>query len=307
MQFFGGLDNRRYRLLYSTNRLFYTQFSFTAQAYYDLRDYNAFEDVTAPGASSFTRLITQRYRRVVYGGAASAGVYAERFGQLSGTIRAERQSVRSIELRSPGAGSIAEEQAVISLSLGTTIDTQDRWPYPHSGLLFTAAYTSAQRGLGSDIAFTRLEASFDQFIPAGRQRWTLHPRFRFQYGDRTMPKAEEFRLGGMPLFFGMRESEFTGRQLLLGSFELRYQLPVKVLFDSFVSIRYDVGRTWDVPEHITFADLRHGAGIAISLDSPLGPADFGVGQSFLFVHRAAGTDLVRGPMTTYFSIGVELW
>lgn len=306
LQYFGGLENRRYRGVYGTNRLFYTHFSFTAQVYYDLRDFNAFTDGPAPDATSFERIIEQRYRRVAYGGAASVGVYARRFGQLSGTIRAERQSLRGIDLRSPAALPIDEEQAVISLAVGTTIDTQDRWPYPHNGVLFTAAYTSAQRGLGSDIAFTRLEASYDQFVPAGHERVTLHPRILFQYGDRTMPKSEEFHLGGMPLFYGMRENEFTGRQLLLGSLEIRYMLPVQILFDSFVSARYDIGRTWAVPEHIVLADLRHGAGLALSLDSPIGPVDFGVGQSFLFVLDGDAHRVLHGPLIMYFSIGVEL-
>jgi NTE family protein len=305
LQFFGGQENRRYRGVYATNRLFYTILSFTAQAYYDLRDFNGYEDVSGLEAGRFARGISMRYRRVAYGGAASVGLYAERFGQLSGTLRAERQSLRTIETTTGLTPNLLEEQAIISLAVGTTIDTQDRWPYPLHGLVFTAEYTSAQRGLGSDIAFTRLEASYSQYVSTTNGHWTFHPSIRFGYGDRTMPRFQEFRLGGLPMFYGMRENEFTGRQLFLGNFEIRWLLPVQILFNTYLSARYDLGRTWEVPEQITFRALRHGVGIGLGLDTPLGPADFGVGSSFLLRDPGSSTTITRGPLTLYFSIGVD--
>ena len=42
-----------------------------------------------------------------------------------------------------------------------------------------------------------------------------------------------------------------------------------------------LGSIWDFQEQIRFKDLRHGIGGSISFDTPIGPAEFAVGRSFL--------------------------
>jgi len=49
--------------------------------------------------------------------------------------------------------------------------------------------------------------------------------------------------------------------------------------------------------------LRHGVGTTISFDTPIGPADFSVGKSFLFKKNLPGNPISLGETEFYFSIG----
>jgi NTE family protein len=305
--FFSGDKNRRYGLRYSTNRLFYTPFSLQLQGYYGFRDFNNYYDVEDLPSNRFERDVASTYRSISYGAAASFGLYVERIGNLLATLRSEKQQLRTDQIQRMDAEIIDENNLVVSISLSSTIDTQDRYPYPRKGLFFTAEYLSAQTALGSDVAFSRISSTYEFYVPVLGSELVVHPRIFFGYGDKTMPRSEEFRLGGLSSFLGMRENEFNGRQLVTGSMELRYLLPVSILFDSYLSVRYDLGRTWANPELIKIEELRHGIGFILGLDTPIGPADFAIGRSFYLVRNNPDTFARWGPTNLYFSIGVELF
>jgi NTE family protein len=131
----------------------------------------------------------------------------------------------------------------------------------------------------------------------------IHPRFQFGFGDATLPLIEQFSLGGQESMFGLREDESRGRQLFLASLEYRYMLPFKIYFDSYVSLRYDLGATWQTPSQIRLADLEHGLGLTVGLDTPIGPANFSVGRSFTFNLPTAPKLINLGPVVAYFSLG----
>ncbi|HEX9739290.1 MAG TPA: hypothetical protein VGA29_00835, partial [Ignavibacteriaceae bacterium] len=67
--------------------------------------------------------------------------------------------------------------------------------------------------------------------------------------------------------------------------------------------RYDLGSIWEEQEQIRFKDLRHGIGASISFDTPIGPADFSVGRSFLFIKDLPDNPVSWGNVLFYFSIG----
>jgi len=304
--FFSGARNRRYGVEYRSNRIFYTPFNVSLEGYHELTDYNSFSDVPDLPAHRFARTTTSMFRAIGYGLAASAGLYAERFGDLRGTIRYEQQQLRTFEMLREDASTIDEDHGSVSIALTATIDTQDKYPYPHSGMYFKSEYASAQSALGSDVAFFRLSSLYQFYVPLLNNSLVVNPRLLFGYGDKMLPRYEEFRLGGLESFIGMRENEFAGRQIVVVSAVMRYRLPVSILFDSYLSLRYDVGRTWANPELVRFQDLRHGAGLILGLDTPIGPADFAIGRSFYFVRNNPVTPVRWGPTNVYFSIGVEL-
>ena len=121
--------------------------------------------------------------------------------------------------------------------------------------------------------------------------------------DKTLPLSEQFSFGGQNSFFGLRDYEFRGRQIFLASLEHRYKLPIKLFFDSYVRVRYDLGSIWQDREQIRFKDLRHGVGASLSINTPVGPADFSVGKSFYFKNTLANNAIVWGPTFFYFTIG----
>jgi NTE family protein len=304
--FFSGAKNRQYTLEYHTNRMFYTPFNVNIQGFYGFRDYNSFRDSKDLPRHRFAREPESVYRAIGYGVQAAVGMYVERFGTLQGRLRYEEQSMRTTEFRMIDAEAVSENHTLVSISVSSTVDTQDRYPFARKGMLFRGDYTSAQTFLGGEIAFSRLTMDYHLFIPIYGDIIVFHPRASFGYGDRTMPRYEEFRIGGLSSFIGMREGEFTGRQIALGGAEFRYRLPVKILFDSYLSLRYNVGRTWEYPELIRLGDLRHGAGLVLGLDTPIGPALFGIGRSFYFVRNNPDIPVRSGPVNVYFSIGVAM-
>lgn len=304
--FFGGFENRRYAVRYNTNRMWYTNLGMTLETYYDLRDFNSYRERTDLPFNRFSREIDLRLRRILYGAQATLGLYTGRFGNVTGNLTIEQQELNTVQRLTETAAALHEAQRIVSFGFGTTIDTKDRYPYPRKGMFLQIAYTSAQAALGSEVPFSRVKAEYDVFISSANETWTAHPRLLFGYGDKTMPRTEDFRLGGLSTFYGMREGEFTGQQLFVGSLELRARLPIRFLFESYLSFRYDIGRTWEIPEQIKFGDLRHGAGLALCLDTPIGPADLAIGKSFLFLTQNGATYTKWGPANLYFSIGVGL-
>ncbi len=306
LSFYGGVKNRSYALEYSTSSLFYTPLNFRLAGYYDLFDYNAFADTPPAIANTPARDVIGTYRRIVYGGSATAGMYVRKFGDLHATLRAEEHELRTLTQEPSRPLGISEQHRIISLGFGTTIDTQNKFPYPTRGMYFTATYLVAQSGLGSDLSFTRFNAEYHVYVATADEIWSLRPRMRFGYGDRTMPRSEEFRLGGQHSFLGMRENEYTGRQLFAAEMELRYLLPIKLLVDTYASVHYGIGRTWENPEQIKFSALRHGYGMSLGFDTPVGPADFSIGQTLEFIRGSSGVRTRSGPINFYFSIGIGM-
>jgi outer membrane translocation and assembly module TamA len=122
-------------------------------------------------------------------------------------------------------------------------------------------------------------------------------------GDATMPETEMFSLGGENNFYGLREDQSRGRQLINSEFSYSYRIPVKNFFDMYISILVNSGRTWLSPEAIKLSTFREGIGSAISVDSPLGPLSLGVGRALFFTEE---NKIIWGKYTSYLSIGVQL-
>ncbi len=88
--------------------------------------------------------------------------------------------------------------------------------------------------------------------------------------------------------------------------EYQFYLPVKIFFDTYFKIRYDLGGIWKNAASIKFNELRHGAGITIAFDTPIGPADFSIGRSFYIRNDLLKKPLSLGPFMFYFAIGYPL-
>ncbi len=298
--FFGGTKNRRYELNFRSNRLFWTNVLVNAQMYYDLADWDRYRDVETGSAATFKREPSGRYRTIIAGASFSLGTTLERFGNVTASFVYENHSLRYVS----GILESHENNRIGAIELRSLIDSKDRYPFPRTGMHLDITYRSAQRALGSTIAFFKVSADYGVYFSFGPH--TLHPRVQFGYADKTLPFTEQFALGGESSFWGMREYEFRGRQLLATSIEYRYQLPIRILFDTYIRFRYDLGSIWTVPEAIRFKDLRHGIGVALAFDTPIGPSQFGVGKSFLIKGPSSRDFITTGPTLLYYSIGVGL-
>ena len=139
-----------------------------------------------------------------------------------------------------------ERYRLVLVRLATLVDTKDAYPFPTHGVGFRMSYEFSLEGLGSQVGYNSLHAMYENYASWGKNL-TFHPRFTLGFADNTMPLAQQFRMGGRDSFFGLREDDRRGRQLILMNMEVRYKLPIQLLFDTYVRARYDLGTISAVP------------------------------------------------------------
>ena len=101
----------------------------------------------------------------------------------------------------------------------------------------------------------------------------------------------------------MLEDELRGRQILHASMEYRLTSPLRLFFDTYLKFKYDLGRIWENTEDIRFKDLRHGLGLSVEFDTPLGEASFSVRRSFIVNKGLTRDSFIFVPYTFYYSVG----
>lgn len=295
---YGGTRNRGYILELKANRIWNTYLTYKANLYYQFDDAFLYGDDLSKSENRFSRSALGEYRQIYYGASISVGTQVEKFGNL---IFKGKYEINQIKNKT-GSTVIPYKQKIVSLKISTTIDSQDKYPYPQDGFLFSGFYETAQTILGGDVGFTNIFFDYRNYLTIADDH-TISPHISLGFGDKTLPLSQHYSLGGQYSFFGMREDEFRGRQLFLTSLEYRYKLPIEIFFETYFMLRYDLGSIWVVQDAIRFKDLRHGIGASISLDTPIGPADFAVGRSFLFKKNLPGNPISWGDVMFYFSIG----
>lgn len=294
----GGTRNRNYVFEHKANRMFNTYFTYKINAFYRFNDVVVYSDDPVISENKFSRSDVGEYRQIFYGASFSTGTQVGKFGNL---ILQTKYQVDEIKNKR-GASISPFKINVFSFKLSATVDTQDKYPYPEDGLYFTGFYESAQKIFSGDVGFINFGFDYKNYLSFANDH-VISPRITMGFADKTLPLSEQYSIGGQNSFFGMRENEFRGRQIFIASLEYRYKLPVKIFFETYFKVRYDLGSAWDEQEQIRFKDLRHGLGATLSFDTPIGPADFSIGRSFLFKKNLPGNPVSTGDVFFYFSIG----
>jgi len=292
--FTGGTRNRSYTLEHKSNRIFNSYITYKINAYWRFNDVYEYKE-KAP----YVRSVAGEYRQIFYGTSAAVGWQAQRFGNV---ILQGKYQYDEIKIKDGATTVKPEKTHIVSLKLSTTLDTQDKYPFPENGIYFNGYYETAQTALGGDVGYFNVGFDYKNYFTF-LQGHTISLRVTMGFADKTMPATEQYSLGGQNSFMGLRENEFRGRQIFLTSLEYRYFLPVKIFFPTYIKFRYDLGWIWAYQEDIRFKDLRHGIGTSLSFDTPIGPADFSVGKSFMFQDNNPGKTKSFGATQYYFSIG----
>jgi len=294
---FGGLENRAYILEQKANRIFNTYLTYKLNAFYKFNDIGVYSNVATESDNNFSREETGSYRQIFYGLSLGAGTQVGRFGNLILEGRYQFDEIKNID----NEPTDPYKTKIVSLKVSTTVDTQDKYPFPENGVFFTGFYETALSVLGGEVGYYNIGVDYKNYF-ALSSRSVISPKISFGFADKTLPLSEQYSLGGQESFYGMHYSEYRGRQIFLISLMYRYKLPVIIFFDTYIKLRYDLGSTWEEQEQIRFKDLKHGIGGAISFDTPIGPAEFAVGRSFLFKQDQPGV-VSWGDVLFYFSIG----
>jgi len=295
---FGGSRNRSVVGEFKATRIFNTYLTLGLRGIYEFRDVYVYGDEPIANPKRWDRVPVGEYRELRQGGTVTFGTQLERLGTVTVEGRLESHRVWSI------SGHPLETQSykIGSIKFGTIVDSRDRYPFPRNGVMMNFSYESALLPATGGTGFTKMSFTYDSY-QTYYKRHTLHPRIVFGFADRTLPITEQFSLGGQESFYGLREDNSRGRQLFVASLEYRYQPPFKIFFDTYFTARYDLGSIWSNAAEIHLQDLRHGIGVGLAFDTPIGPAEFAVGQSFFFRRDLLNNPISRGPFLGYFSIG----
>jgi NTE family protein len=295
---FGGASNRAYILEHISYRILNTYLTYKFSAYYKFNDIDVYSQQRSQTGNTFTSVYQGKYRQIFYGGALSAGAQLEKFGKLIFTGKYQYDEIKNKE----GNVSNPYETKIVSLKISGIVDDQNKYPYPEDGIYFNGFYETAQSFLGGDESYILVSADLKYYFKIA-SRHVFAPRIQIGFGDKTLPLSEHFTLGGLYSFFGAYENQSRGRQIFLTSLMYQYKLPFKIFFDTYTWFRYDLGSTWEVQEQIKFKDLKHGIGGAVSFDTPIGPADFSIGRSFIISQGLTENSFIWGDVLFYFSIG----
>jgi NTE family protein len=295
---FGGTRNGAYILDYTAYRILNTYYTYQINGYYKFNDVDVYSNTTSSTGNTYNSNFVGTYKQTYYGASLSLGAQLEKFGKLIFTGKYQAEEVRNVE----GDPVNPYDLNFISLKISAVVDNQNKYPYPADGLYFNGFYETAQGLSGDDDGYILLSADFKYYFSLGSQS-VISPRMQVGFGDKTLPLGEQFSMGGQYSFFGAYQDQYRGRQIFLASLMYQYKLPFKIFFDTYTWFRYDVGSTWEQQESIRFKDLQHGIGGSISFDTPIGPADFSVGRSFLVSQGLQESSFVWGDVLFYFSIG----
>ncbi len=300
--FAGGLRNRNILFQFRANRIFNSYFTFDLNSYYTLKDINTYgDDPTVQSVTSFNRLRTGEYRQIKYGASFSLGRQVERLGNVTAEYRVEMNQIKF----QSGTGYTPDKFKVEALRLHSTVDTQDRFPFPTSGSLMNLEWETATSYIGGEIGYSKIFLSYEWFNTYFHTQ-TIHPKITFGFGDETLPLTQQFSLGGENSFYGLYEDDRRGRQIFAVNLEYRALLPFKLFWDTYFKIRYDFGSIWPHQEDIRWRDLHHGIGTGIAVDTPIGPASISIGRSFYIRNDLLNRPLSLGPIVGYFSLGYPL-
>jgi len=298
----GGLDNRVLMTDYIAHRIFDTYLSSRIAAFYQFEDIPVYIDDPESLPTNWVRIEEGEYRQRRMGANISLGAQFERLGNVSGTLRLENHK---IEEKSPGDFNPAEYR-FIAYRLASMFDTFDRYPYPNEGVGIHAYYESGSSLLGSDVSYSKFFVSYESYSTFYNYH-TFRPRIMFGFGDETLPLSEQFSLGGKSQFYGLREYDSRGRQIFLLNIEYRLKLPFRILVDTYLHARYDVGAIWTTQQDIHMRDLMHGIGIGLGFDTTiLGPIEIAIGRAYQNRGDIIDQTVPSGPLQTYFSIGYPL-
>ncbi len=158
------------------------------------------------------------------------------------------------------------------LKFTSVVETFDRVPFTRTGKKHMFELQFAGKYLGGEAEFTRLFTSLEAYF-ALKPYLNYHPKLAVGLSRSNLPVSERFYLGGMHSFVGFRTHQLTGDKLFILSNELRLKLPLWL----YLTARYDMGEVYTAADEIKLRNLRHGVGLFLSLDSPIGPMEFGYG------------------------------
>lgn len=256
-------SNRRqnYEVYLKADRFFSTYLTYRIKGFYHILDRKFYDS-----KGEFDSSIRENRLGLEF----ILGQQIARFGTVTGEIRWEEIKNKF----SPGGHTDIIKLRTITLK--SLVETINRYPFPTEGKKHLFYFQFSADILGGETKYTKLYSSVESYFPI-TERINFHPRISFGHTDAKygIPISESFYVGGHHSFYGYSTDELVGAKMILGNMELRYKLPYRF----YISGRYDFGDVYTTVDQIKLRNLRHGYGISLAYDSPIGPIELGYGKS----------------------------
>jgi len=295
----GGIRNFGLIIEHKANRIFNTYLTYKIQGFYKFNNINLYKDDKPINERRLSRSRIAEYRQNFYGVSIGAGAHLKKIGTLTAEGKYQINRIENLYKFPP---SNLTKIKISSVKFRLQVDTQNKYPFPTAGSYIDTYYETAQKILGGDLSYAKFSFNYKGYFPTSKTQ-TIIPSIEFGFADETLPLTQHFSFGGQKNFLGYRDYEYRGRQIFIAATEYRYKLPIKIYFDTYLSVRYNIGSIWREQEQIRFKDLQHGIGLTVSFDTPIGPADFSIGKSFTFKNILPKNIISSTKPFFYFTIG----
>ncbi|MCL5266754.1 MAG: patatin-like phospholipase family protein [Bacteroidetes bacterium] len=299
ISFSGGLRNRLGEVFLGTTRILNTDLTYGFRAFTGFRDVYYYTDEPSSNPNEWDLTSTGEYRIIRDGYEFSVGTQIKRFGVVKASLSYGWDKLKPLQNFDQKFSA-----RIVSLRVGSFVDTRDKYAFPKSGILSNIYFETSVKGLNSEISFSKIFFEYEAYQTAF-SIFTFKQHYQFGFGDATLPLTRQFSLGGQDLFYGLRDDALRGRQVFLASFELRVKLPIKIFFDTYLSGRFDLGDVWAQQQNIVLKTLKQGIGGSLGFDTPIGPIAFSAGKAF-YPGKETRFQTLSTPWTFYFRVGVEI-
>jgi len=174
-----------------------------------------------------------------------------------------------------------KSEILSAVALRASIETLNRFPFPDYGHRLDLTLESTSKHLGGTLGdYNKLFGSIEAYWPWNRY-FNFRPRIAAGISTAKLPDVEKFYIGGMDSFSGYRTDQLSGDKFFLANWRLR----IKLLNRLYLNSNFDWGNVFDNYENIKISEFRSGWGTSLSVDTPLGPFEFGYGKAQERPHR----------------------
>ncbi len=267
-----GEKDQRVGIQYRIDRIFETLLTMNFQVYYDWKLFPLYQQNDLLGD----------YNEVRRGVKLGVGLQLQKLGQISIDLRVEnvKDKPYSGDLTDDQKAKVSQNSELRTLSIKSIADGRDNIAFPTSGIYNVWFWETANEQIAHGQekytkAFVNLGGYWTYW-----NRHTFHFRGKIGIGDLTLPFSEWFRIGGLHDFIGLHDYELFGRQVIKANLEYRYLLPVQIISDIYLAIRYDIGAIWETPDLVMKGDdFFTGIGGWLGINTVLGPIYIGYGDT----------------------------
>lgn len=198
----------------------------------------------------------------------TVGQQIARLGTVTANVILEKA-----ELNDP-SDTIKQSFGLRSLRFESLVENFDRLPFPRSGTKHDFQLQFTGKIFGGEVEYTKFYTSHEAYLPVNKYI-NYHPYIAIGASRAGLPSTEKFYLGGLHSFIGYNTYQLEGDKMFILSNELRFKFPLYLYF----KLRYDMGEVYSHTDQIKIRNLKKGFGGVLMIDSPLGPIEFGYGET----------------------------